>query len=601
MKALSELSANIEQLVHEAEQMVDRRNAEALPLAQKAMTLALESGYPKHFAQAKYILAFYDCLVANSYDTAIELCNEALIKVDPEEIGDVSYKLYMTLGNSYQLKGDVFSAQESYLKGLKQLEAKTELTLREKGFLASFYYNVSLLLSNSELNISTEEYLQKAIKLYEETESFFKLSLSYLSYAGILEKKKEYDRAIEYLHRALELNTKSNDAYSIALTTANLGILHQHIGKFDKALPYLLDSEAYYSKNSMLYERGMVLTAIAETYYGTGRLENAIGRLHEAEEIFRTLENKSELSRVHELLSKYIEQTGDDTAALRYQKLYTESLKYFFDIEKTNALTRAKKEFENEQKEKETQLLQEKNEEIKKYVYRLENSNNELKQFAHVASHDLREPLRMITAYMGLVEKSLSQNITPQQKEFIAFAIDGAKRMEGLILGVLHLARVDSNPKVERVKLQNVADEIRLNLDMLLQDKKASIVYYDLPEISADRTQMLQMMQNIVSNGIKYNESENPVVKIKYTRRQNEIELTIADNGIGIPEIYRERVFQIFQRIETTKTYSGTGIGLAVCKKIVDRMNGKITIEDNPGGGTIFRLTLPASILFAGQ
>src|SRR3954469_10035457 len=139
MKALSEMSANIEQLVHEAEQLVDRRNADALPLAQKAMALALESGYPKHFAQAKYILAFYDCLVANSYDTAIELCNEALVKVDPEEIGDVSYKLYMTLGNSYQLKGDVFSAQESYLKGLKQLEAKTELSLREKGFLASFY------------------------------------------------------------------------------------------------------------------------------------------------------------------------------------------------------------------------------------------------------------------------------------------------------------------------------------------------------------------------------------------------------------------------------------------------------------------------------
>ena len=111
-----------------------------------------------------------------------------------------------------------------------------------------------------------------------------------------------------------------------------------------------------------------------------------------------------------------------------------DSLKYFFDIEKTNALARAKKEFETEQKEKETVLLKEKNEEIKKYVHRLEISNNELKQFAHVASHDLREPLRMITSYMGLMKKSLNGNITEQQGEFIGYAIDGAKRMEQLII-----------------------------------------------------------------------------------------------------------------------------------------------------------------------
>lgn len=597
MNLLKEPSTGIEELVREAEQLIDRRNTEALPLAERAMALALESGNLVHFAQAKYILAFYNCLVANNYDEAIELCNEALTRANPEEIKDISYKLYMTLGNSYQLKGDVFSAQESYLTGLKDLEARNSLTIREKGFLASFYYNVSLLLSTSELNISTEEYLRKAIKIYEETESHFKLSKSYVSYAGILERKQEYGLAIKFLFKALTLDTQNSDAYGFALTTANLGILHVRIQKYNDALVFLQQSLSYYRSNNMAYETAMVKMAIGETLFAQSKTEEALSELFEAEEIFNRLDNKRELSNLHGLLAKYIEETGDFKTALRYQKLHTEGLKYFFDVEKTNSLARAKKEFENEQKEKEAALLQEKNEEIKRYVHRLEISNNELKQFAHVASHDLREPLRMITSYMGLVRKSLNENITEQQTEFINFAIDGAKRMELLIIDLLRLAKVDANARIEKVKLANVVQEIELNLDVLLKEKKASLIVPELPEIMADRTQILQLFQNIIGNGIKYNESEHPVIEIKCEQKNQELEITIADNGIGIEEAYRERVFQIFQRIVTAKEYPGSGIGLTICKKIVTSLNGKISVESNPGGGSIFKIVLPAAII----
>ncbi|HLP19463.1 MAG TPA: ATP-binding protein, partial [Chitinophagales bacterium] len=231
------------------------------------------------------------------------------------------------------------------------------------------------------------------------------------------------------------------------------------------------------------------------------------------------------------------------------------------------------------------------------YVHRLEISNNELKQFAHVASHDLREPLRMITSYMGLVKKSLNDNITEQQTEFINFAIGGAKRMELLIIDLLRLAKIDANTKVEPIKLKNVMTEIGLNLDVLLKEKNAAIICDELPEITADRTQMLQLFQNIIANGIKYNESETPMVKVTCITKSNEVEIAIADNGIGIDENYHERVFQIFQRIQTTREYSGSGIGLTICKKIVDGMNGRIFIESNVGAGSTFRLVFPATIL----
>jgi signal transduction histidine kinase len=599
MNATLEQTGDIEQLIHEAEQLIDRRNTNALPFAERVMELAIESRNPKHLAQAKYILAFYNCLVANNYDLAIELCNEVLATADFDELGDINYKVYMTLGNSYQLKGDVFSAQESYMAGLKHLEARNggELDSREKGFLASFYYNVSLLLTNSELNIGVEDYLQKAIDLYTETQGYFKLSKSYVLYAGILEKRKEFDKAITLLFKALEIDKETNDEYSITLTTANLGILHLRIGKYDEALGYLLNTMQYYGSNNMLYEFGMVKTAVSETLFGLGQKDEAIKHLLEAEEVFNQLDNKGELSNVYHLLAQFKEQNNEAAEALKYQKLYTNSLKYFFDIEKTNSLTRAKKEFENEQKEKEASLLKEKNEEIQRYVHRLEISNNELKQFAHVASHDLREPLRMITSYMGLMRKSLNGQITEQQSEFIGYAIDGAKRMELLIVDLLRLAKVDANPRYERVKMQNVVEEIRLNLDVLLKEKHASILFANLPEMHADRTQMLQLFQNIIGNGIKYNESERPVVKVKCINRPTEVEFVITDNGIGIPEAYREKVFQIFQRIDTEQKYSGSGIGLTISKKIVDSMDGRIFIEGNPGGGSTFHIIFPSKVL----
>ncbi|HLP51954.1 MAG TPA: ATP-binding protein [Chitinophagales bacterium] len=592
-----EPSVNIEQLIQQAEQLVERRNPDALQLAEQAMALAIESGNPRHFAHAKYIQAFYHCLVANNYDKSIELCNEALTAQQTCDIEDVSYKVYMTLGNSYQLKGEIFAAQESYLKGLKQLESRDNLSFRERGFLGSFYYNFSVLLGESQLNISTEEYFLKAISIFEEIESYFKLSKSYVSYAGFFERREEYDKAIEILFKALKIDLQTNDAYSIALTKANLGIMHLRIKKFQQALDYLSESLVYYSEKNMLYEVAMVRTNLGDALFASGKKDEGIKELLEAEDLFNRLENKRELSHVYELLSKFVAETGDYKKAWEYQNSYTESLKYFFDIEKTLALTRAKKEFETDMQEKEAAILKEKNEEIKKYVHKLEISNNELKQFAHVASHDLREPLRMITSYMGLTKRSLNGHMTEQQEEFIGYAIDGAKRMDQLIVDLLRLAKVDANPRIEKVKLANVVEEIKLNLDTLIKEKNARIISYDLPEMIADRTQMLQLLQNIIGNGIKYNENTQPIVTIKSVMKNGELEITIADNGIGIPESSRDKVFQIFHRVQTEKQYAGSGVGLTICKKIVDSLNGHIAIESNQAGGTTFKITLPSSVL----
>jgi two-component system CheB/CheR fusion protein len=349
----------------------------------------------------------------------------------------------------------------------------------------------------------------------------------------------------------------------------------------------------------MLYEAAMVRVALGEALCIVEKRSEGIKHFIEAEELFKRLDNKRELPHVYDLLSKYSEEEGDFKNALNYNRQYTKSVRYFFDVEKTKALTRAKKEFESEQKEKEAALLREKNEEIKHYVIRLESSNDELKQFAHIASHDLREPLRMITSYMKLLQKSMHGSLNHQQTEFMGFAIDGAKRMEHLIQDMLRLAKVDANPRIEKVRLSSLVEEVKLNLEMLIKEKNAIIDYAELPDLMADRTMTLQLLQNIIGNGIKYNESSCPIVHITYQAGKHGGEIAIADNGIGIPEKLRQKAFQIFQRLHTAKEYSGTGLGLAICKKIAESMGGKINITDNPSGGSIFHIGVPQAVIAA--
>ncbi len=583
-------------LVSKAEQFVDRRSPDALPLAEKIMELAVQNRSAHMYALANYVFGFYHCMVLNDYDKAIELCGQAIDRLQQDGEMESAYPLYMTLGNAYQFRGEVFSAQEHYMRGLKQLETREKLNKREKGFLASFYYNISLVMGTSQINMESEEYLLKAISLYEETGNTFKLSKTYGAYTYILEKRGEFDKAIETTKKSLELDLQLNEPFSIAISKSNLGILYLRTKNTDNAFVYLKDALGYFTEGNKLYYMAMVKINVGEALCAIDELEEGIAELHEAEKLFTQLDNKSELTHTYKLLSTYYKKQKNFEIALDYLTRHIDGLNSFYDIEKTNALTRAKKEFETEQKEKEAKLLKEKNEEISLYVHKLEVSNNELKQFANVASHDMREPIRMIYSYLGLLQKSLAGNITSQQQEFISYALDGSKRMDTLIQDLLHLAKVDSNPKREPIKLGMIVEELRWNLDALTKEKNAEIFAADMPVLNADRTQMLQLFQNLIANGIKYNRGANPTIHIGCKHRKGEVEISIADNGPGIPANQREKVFQIFQRLHSNRDIAGTGMGLAICRKIVESMNGRIWIEDNVKGGTVFVFTLSTNL-----
>jgi light-regulated signal transduction histidine kinase (bacteriophytochrome) len=230
-----------------------------------------------------------------------------------------------------------------------------------------------------------------------------------------------------------------------------------------------------------------------------------------------------------------------------------------------------------------------------RYSEGLKRSNEDLQRFAYVASHDLQEPLRTISSFLQLIEKRNRDLLDAESKEFISFAVSGANRLQIMINNLLEYSRLESrgNPFV-RVEcgdiLRKVIDDFRPEIER----SNAIITFDDLPALMADLGQLGQLFQNLVGNALKFQGEEPPRIHVAVRREERNWVFSVRDNGIGIDPKYKDRIFVIFQRLHTMETYAGTGIGLSICKKIVERHGGRIWVESEPGKGSTFCFTIPA-------
>lgn len=224
----------------------------------------------------------------------------------------------------------------------------------------------------------------------------------------------------------------------------------------------------------------------------------------------------------------------------------------------------------------------------------LTRSNADLEQFAYVASHDLQEPLRMVVSYLQLIAHRYQGQLDADADEFIDYAVDGAKRMQALIRDLLSYSRVGTRGHAFRVTdCKQVVQQAIANLQSAIAASQAQITVESMPVIVADATQLVQLFQNLLSNAIKFSHNQ-PEIRISAQSTDTGYTFQVQDNGIGIDPDYRDRIFLIFQRLHPRSEYPGTGIGLALCKKIVERHQGRIWVESEPGVGTVFHFTLPA-------
>jgi signal transduction histidine kinase len=233
-------------------------------------------------------------------------------------------------------------------------------------------------------------------------------------------------------------------------------------------------------------------------------------------------------------------------------------------------------------------------EELEQKSQDLARSNVELEQFASAVSHDLKEPLLAITINLTLLKKRYEGKFGLEGETFINETIDEAKQMQTLISDMLSYSRVGTSAKpFVLTDFTDILNRLLANLRIPLEQSGALVTHDPLPEVMADPIQLFQLLQNLIGNAIKFRDENKSLIHISAKRKEKEWVFSVSDNGIGIPAEYTEKIFEMFQRLHNKKEYPGTGIGLATCKKIVERHGGHIWVESNPNGGSTFYFTIP--------
>ena len=298
---------------------------------------------------------------------------------------------------------------------------------------------------------------------------------------------------------------------------------------------------------------------------------------------------RDRLADTQKAILNILEDAGAETSRLEATQKAMLNILDDFDAEKMK-VERANEELRRENAERRTtaQALTERSVELAR-------SNADLEQFAYVASHDLQEPLRMVSSYVQLLERRYKGQLDEKADKYIQYAVEGSRRMQALIGGLLEYSRAGQTEVPHApFALDSALDLALANLRGSIDESHAEVKRGELPSAIGDCAQVAQVLQNLVGNSVKFRRAGvTPTVRIHAEQRGNDVVVSVSDNGVGIEAEYHDRIFMIFQRLHTQNEYPGTGIGLAICKKVIERHGGRIWVEGAVGQGATFRFTLP--------
>ncbi len=576
------------------------------------------------------------------FDQVIQLTEKGAKKITVMRTLSQISSIYQRLGNSekaydYQMKalrgfeelndlpgtcrsnyviGTIFYYQKQYDQALTQyLKA---LTIAEKANDSRLIYSSlgALGATYDELNNLEEglRYNNEALELAKKIQydsgiayTLSNLGLSYLKMGNCTEAENS-------ILTAIKIKEKLKDPWGILGSKFALIKVYTECAKDDKVLPVLQDaletSKELGSKSREMnaYEWFIKFYDKKNTdiaYHYTKKfiaLKDTVLSEKTLEEMGQTRERYELEKKEHEILMLKAENkilTVNEENQRLYGLLFTVSI-IFLIITVFWFFSRIKMHRRiNEMLESKNDLLNLKNEEIRVKNKQLKHSNEDLAQFAYVASHDLKEPLRMIHSYTTLIERRYNDQLDQSGKEFMHYIVDAVDRMKKLLDDLLDYSRSGKQELADTlVSVSDIMTIVGLNLQKQIEDENGVLIVNErnLPAIIAHKSQLMQLMQNLVSNGLKFRGEENPVVIVDCEKRNNQFVFSVKDNGIGISKNNQKKVFEMFRRLHTREEYAGTGIGLATCKKIVSNMGGDLWVESEEGKGSTFFFAVPCPV-----
>ena len=587
-----------------------------------------------HLSSARQLDIYLDWAILNKKLGKYKIAKDYYIRTKDlaTQVNDyeaISYA-YNGLGTLQGVVGEFGEAINSYLQtadlAQRQKKPKDELVA---------WTNIADIYTKSNNFDLALENIKKAQLLAIKTNDSSKIADVLNSYGRILNAKNDFQEALKRHKEALMIFESIGDKRHILVSLTNMADVYVKSGDYKNAEIYFTKCFEYKDRFEY-YEHPNLYLKLGNMYQKTQKNEEAITAYKKSLELANARSFKDIIQKSNRGLAEVYKEMGQYQNAYTYLETANAYGDTLFNDDKSKRLAEAQYKFDVEKGEKEiqslrltqnrywlatilifssaviialvyflslkgknNQLLLQKNSEIQFQNDRLEKSNEILRQFAYASAHDLKEPLRSISSFVFIIEKRYAKLLPPEASEYMNFVTSGVKRMESLLSALLEYSTVASDEQVvkQSTSLKLVVSDVKHNLHSTIIEKQA-IIEADgfLPAVWISRLHLTQLFQNLVSNSLKFS-NRQPIVHISGKVQDNNLIISVRDNGIGMKQEYSDKIFRLFQRLSRSPQYEGTGIGLAICKHIVDKYNGKIWFDSVEGESTTFHLSFPAKII----
>lgn len=582
--------------------MLKNQFTEAADWINKSLTFLEKNEEPILKAKA-YNLLCKIRIKQQDYNDILEYGKEVL--AISQAHGDIEKEIIATsnLGVYCGSRLDYKSAIEYFYSSLEkskaiQFDRQTAQNLINLGTIYARLFNPKESLNN----------YQAVVEKYDQVLVDTTKTIIFNNIGNIHFEEKSYEESKKHFQKSLALAEQIQYTEMVALALAHLGKLSCEENDFGTAMSYADRANELLEDLGDVNAKSINILNFAKLAHHSGDFETAILHLKEGIEISKKVRNEENEIACYHLLAEFYKDKKDFENAFYFKNLYAEKQEDYLKKQRNRQILDQEITFATREKEQQIEaltqanelqsMLLQKQEEVERANEQLTQANEELKQFAYVASHDLKEPLRMIGSYTQIINRKFAAEIDENTQTYFYYVTDGVERMNNLLDGLLKYATVGrGEQELKIVDLNDTMMICQANLRLLIEETQTKLEVDKLPSILGIGSLLSQLFQNLISNAIKFrNKDTIPEIMIRSEEKENEYLISVKDNGIGIKEAYKERIFVIFQRLHAKTDYEGTGIGLAICYKIMQRMGGKIWVESEYGKGSTFFFTFPKPV-----